>query len=100
MDYIILDIEFNGRKFASELPMEVIEIGAVRLNSALEQTDEFSALIKPIYFSKLNSFIKKKPAFHRKTSMWQAVSRRSFVNSRHGFAKATPSCCSLGAART
>ncbi|WP_217595681.1 3'-5' exonuclease [Cohnella sp. GbtcB17] len=60
MDYIILDIEFNGRKFASELPMEVIEIGAVRLNDALEAVDEFSALIKPVYFSKLNSFIKKK----------------------------------------
>lgn len=60
MDYIILDIEFNGRKFASELPMEVIEIGAVRLNGALEAVDEFSALIKPVYFSKLNSFIKKK----------------------------------------
>ncbi|MFS0724054.1 exonuclease domain-containing protein [Paenibacillus sp. 1P07SE] len=60
MDYIILDIEFNGRKFASELPMEVIEIGAVRLNSSLEQTGEFSALIKPVYFAKLNSFIKKK----------------------------------------
>ena len=29
LDYIVLDIEFNGRKFASELPMEVIEIGAV-----------------------------------------------------------------------
>ncbi|MFF2480207.1 exonuclease domain-containing protein [Paenibacillus sp. NPDC058071] len=60
MDYIILDIEFNGRKFASELPMEVIEIGAVRLNEKLEFTDEFSKLIKPVYFSKLNSFIKKK----------------------------------------
>jgi len=60
VDYIILDIEFNGRKFASELPMEVIEIGAVRLNGELETVDEFSALIKPVYFSKLNSFIKKK----------------------------------------
>ncbi len=60
MDYIILDIEFNGRKFASDLPMEVIEIGAVRLNSSLRQTDEFSSLIKPVYFSKLNAFIKKK----------------------------------------
>ncbi|MBD2871309.1 3'-5' exonuclease [Paenibacillus arenilitoris] len=60
MDYIVLDIEFNGRKFASELPMEVIEIGAVRLNSELEQTDVFTALIKPVYFAKLNSFIKKK----------------------------------------
>lgn len=60
MDYVILDIEFNGRKFASDLPMEVIEIGAVRLNSQLHEVDEFSALIKPVYFSKLNSFIKKK----------------------------------------
>jgi inhibitor of KinA sporulation pathway (predicted exonuclease) len=60
MDYIILDIEFNGRKFASDLPMEVIEIGAVRLDSALRQTDTFSSLIKPVYFSKLNGFIKKK----------------------------------------
>ncbi|MCR8660036.1 3'-5' exonuclease [Paenibacillus endoradicis] len=60
MDYIVLDIEFNGRKFASELPMEVIEIGAVRLNEQLEVVDNFSAFIKPIYFSKLNNFIQKK----------------------------------------
>ncbi|WP_274653167.1 3'-5' exonuclease [Paenibacillus humicola] len=60
MDYIILDIEFNGRKFASDLPMEVIEIGAVRLDGELRQKDEFSALIKPVYFAKLNDFIKKK----------------------------------------
>jgi len=60
MDYIVLDIEFNGRKFASDLPMEVIEIGAVRLNEQLQQVDEFGAMIKPVYFAKLNSFIKKK----------------------------------------
>ncbi|WP_372630131.1 exonuclease domain-containing protein [Cohnella sp.] len=60
MNYIILDIEFNGRKFASDLPMEVIEIGAVRLDESLKAVDEFSSLIKPVYFSKLNSFIKKK----------------------------------------
>ncbi|TLS51196.1 exonuclease domain-containing protein [Paenibacillus antri] len=60
MDYIILDIEFNGRKFASDLPMEVIEIGAVRLDEALQYKDEFTSLVKPVYFSKLNSFIKEK----------------------------------------
>lgn len=60
MDYIILDIEFNGRKFASEHPMEVIEIGAVRLNESLQPVDEFTSLIKPVYFATLNSFIKKK----------------------------------------
>jgi len=60
MDYIILDIEFNGRKFASDLPMEVIEIGAVRLDASLQYKDEFTSLVKPVYFSKLNSFIKEK----------------------------------------
>jgi inhibitor of KinA sporulation pathway (predicted exonuclease) len=60
VDYIVLDIEFNGRKFASDLPMELIEIGAVRLDSSLRKTDEFTSLIKPVYFSKLNSFIRKK----------------------------------------
>ncbi|MEK3884698.1 3'-5' exonuclease [Paenibacillus sp. PL2-23] len=60
MDYIVLDIEFNGRKFASELPMEVIEIGAVRLDANLNVIDEFTDFIKPVYFAKLNSFIQKK----------------------------------------
>jgi len=60
LDYIVLDIEFNGRKFASDLPMEVIEIGAVRLNEQLEVIDSFSEFIKPIYFAKLNNFIQKK----------------------------------------
>ena len=60
MHYVILDIEFNGRKFASDLPMEVIEIGAVRLDEALRRTGTFTALIRPVYFSKLNKFIREK----------------------------------------
>ncbi|EXX87003.1 DNA polymerase III [Paenibacillus darwinianus] len=76
MDYIVLDIEFNGRKFASELPMEVIEIGAVRLDSALQQTDQFEAFVKPVYFTKLNSFIKKKTGIPQ-----EAIDRA------HGFPK-------------
>lgn len=60
MDYIVLDIEFNGRKFASDLPMEVIEIGAVRLNAEMKLADAFAAFIKPVYFPKLNSFVRKK----------------------------------------
>jgi inhibitor of KinA sporulation pathway (predicted exonuclease) len=60
MDYIVMDIEFNGRKFASDLPMEVIEIGAVRLDETLQRKDEFTSLIKPVYFSRLNKFIRNK----------------------------------------
>jgi inhibitor of KinA sporulation pathway (predicted exonuclease) len=76
LDYIILDIEFNGRKFASELPMEVIEIGAVRLDSSLRQTDEFESFIKPVYFSKLNNFIKKKTGIPQEA-----------IDEAHGFPK-------------
>lgn len=84
MDYIILDIEFNGRKFASEHPMEVIEIGAVRLDSSLQYKDEFSSLIKPIYFSTLNSFIKKKPVFHKRKSISHPASQKSSLRLESG----------------
>ena len=60
MHYVILDIEFNGRKFASDLPMEVIEIGAVRLDEELREAGTFTSLIRPVYFSKLNRFIREK----------------------------------------
>lgn len=60
MKYIILDVEFNGRRFASDLPMEVIEIGAVCLNEQLDTIDEYTAVVKPYYFSKLNKFIQEK----------------------------------------
>ncbi|OUM95172.1 MAG: DNA polymerase III [Thermobacillus sp. ZCTH02-B1] len=60
MHYVILDIEFNGRKFASDLPMEVIEIGAVRLDRELRENGTFTSLIRPIYFPKLNRFIREK----------------------------------------
>lgn len=93
MDYIILDIEFNGRKFASEHPMEVIEIGAVRLDASLQVKDEFSALIKPIYFSTLNSFIKKKPAFPKRISTSPTVSPRSLPPLEPGWIRAVTECC-------
>jgi inhibitor of KinA sporulation pathway (predicted exonuclease) len=58
--YIILDVEFNGRKFASELPQEILEIGAVKVNEKLQMLDQFHSVVKPVYFSKLNRFVKQK----------------------------------------
>ena len=52
MNYIVFDLEWNqgstrrDRK-RKELPFEIIEIGAVRLNEALEETGTFHRLIKP-----------------------------------------------------
>ncbi|MCR5722775.1 MAG: exonuclease domain-containing protein [Lachnospiraceae bacterium] len=51
MNYIILDLEWNQAGTADAanpaIPFEIIEIGAVKLNSKKVMIDEFSALIKP-----------------------------------------------------
>lgn len=60
MNYIIFDLELNSKPFKHKIPNEIIEIGAVKLNNDLEIIDRFQAFIKPKYFSKLFSIIKKK----------------------------------------
>ena len=51
MNYIILDLEWNQgneqkEKQLKELPFEIIEIGAVKLNSRMEICDSFHELIR------------------------------------------------------
>ncbi|MNI26926.1 exonuclease [compost metagenome] len=58
--YIVLDVEFNGRKFASDLPQEILEIGALKVTPQLEILGQFDSVVKPIYFAKLNRFVKQK----------------------------------------
>ncbi|WP_248925187.1 3'-5' exonuclease [Paenibacillus hamazuiensis] len=47
MNYIVFDLEFNGRKHYEIYPMEIIEIGAVKLNEQLEVVDTFQSYIRP-----------------------------------------------------
>ena len=51
MNYIIMDLEWNQSATTAganpAIPFEIIEIGAVKLNSDKVMIDEFSALIKP-----------------------------------------------------
>jgi inhibitor of KinA sporulation pathway (predicted exonuclease) len=47
MNYIIIDLEFNGRKHYDIYPMEIIEIGAVKLDGQLNQIDTFQSYVKP-----------------------------------------------------
>lgn len=51
MDYIVLDLEWNQAAYKvdeeEEIPFEIIEIGAVKLNSRGEKVSEFSVLIRP-----------------------------------------------------
>lgn len=55
MNYIVFDLEWNqsdtGKEpAAKELPFEIIDIGAVKLNSDRVMTDEFNQLIKPTVY--------------------------------------------------
>ena len=52
MNYVIMDLEWNQsntglEKDAKLLPFEIIEIGAIKLNSDKKMIDEFSELVKP-----------------------------------------------------
>ena len=58
MGLIVMDLEWNqsstGREpEVAKLPFEIIEIGAIKLNSEYEMVGEFSELIKPIVYPRL-----------------------------------------------
>lgn len=62
MNYIILDLEWNqgaAEKTEENLPFEIIEIGAIKLNDQREKTDEFSELIKPQVYHEMNHITRK-----------------------------------------
>lgn len=64
MNYIVLDLEWNQCPLGKEhenpaLPMEIIEIGAVRLNDNLEETGRFHKVIKPQVYKDLHFHIKQ-----------------------------------------
>lgn len=59
MNYVIMDLEWNqsssGREAISkELPFEIIEIGAIKLNSERKMIDEFSELVKPQVYHEMH----------------------------------------------
>ncbi len=62
MNYIVFDLEWNqcsNPNFENELlPFEIIEIGAVKMNSKFQIIDEFGSIIKPQVYKKLQKHIK------------------------------------------
>ena len=59
MNYVIMDLEWNqsntGReKESKELPFEIIEIGAIKLNSDRRMIEEFSELVKPQVYHEMH----------------------------------------------
>lgn len=66
MKYIVFDMEWNqtyGRErplsFGRTLTGEIIEIGAVRLDEAFCPEDVFKIYVKPKFYTKLHSMVKK-----------------------------------------
>lgn len=64
MNYIILDLEWNqspdGKEYEDKnLPFEIIEIGAVKLNREKKIIDEFSQIIKPKVYRRLHFHTKE-----------------------------------------
>lgn len=59
MNYVVLDLEWNqprdGMKIEDrELPFEIIEIGAILLNSNRKIISEFSEVVKPVVYDRMN----------------------------------------------
>lgn len=59
MNYIVMDLEWNQSSDGSEevckvLPFEIIEIGAIKLNSERKMIGEFSELIKPQVYHEMH----------------------------------------------
>lgn len=60
MNYIVLDLEWNQsedkKKENKKIPFEIIEIGAIKLDSKKNVIGEFSQLIKPEIYSNMHHF--------------------------------------------
>lgn len=64
MDYIVFDLEWNQsntgeEKESKEIPFEIIEIGAVKLNDSFAFTGEFHELIKPQVYHEMHYVTRK-----------------------------------------
>ncbi|MBU5591868.1 exonuclease domain-containing protein [Clostridium sp. MSJ-4] len=64
MTYIVYDLEFNQKysnssndKTISELPFEIIQIGALKLNENFETISTFNELIKPKVYTTIHPYV-------------------------------------------
>ncbi len=59
MQYIVIDLEWNGgySRKAHGYFNEIIEVGAVRLNEAMEVVDTFQANVRPVVSKKLSDIV-------------------------------------------
>ena len=71
MNYIVLDLEWNQSPKGkdgelSQIPFEIIEIGAIKLDESGNIIDSFNKLIKPVVYKELHHIIKDITGFTMK----------------------------------
>lgn len=64
MNYIVLDLEWNQSNTGEEpevkeIPFEIIDIGAIKLNNGRSMVDEFNRLIKPTVYLHMHKITSK-----------------------------------------
>jgi inhibitor of KinA sporulation pathway (predicted exonuclease) len=75
MNYIIFDLEWNQSNIndlestVKELPFEIIDIGAIKLNQERYMLDEFNQLVKPQVYERLHYITSKIIHLHMKDLM-------------------------------
>ena len=75
MNYIIFDLEWNQsnpndlESTVKELPFEIIDIGAIKLNSDRYMLEEFNQLVKPQVYAKLHYITSKIIHLHMRDLM-------------------------------
>ncbi len=88
MDYVVLDLEWNqasdNRDARSRLlTFEIIEIGAVKLNSRMEIIDTFQELICPQVYEEMHSVTERLIGIH----MEELQGKRKFTEVAGDFLK-------------
>jgi DNA polymerase III epsilon subunit-like protein len=75
MNYIILDLEWNQSNnnavemIVKDLPFEIIDIGAIKLNQDRYMVDEFDQLVKPQVYTKMHYITSKIIHLHMRDLM-------------------------------
>lgn len=88
MDYVVLDLEWNQASDSHDarsrlLTFEIIEIGAVKLNSRMEVTDTFHELICPQVYEEMHAVTERLIGIH----MEELRGKRSFTEVAGDFLK-------------
>lgn len=88
MNYIVLDLEWNqsakGKEHSLEdMPFEIIQIGAVKVNSQFQIVDEYAEIVRPSVYMQLHAKVKD----ILKISISDLMNGRDFVPVMEDFLK-------------